>query len=219
MQCENQDLKSLIQQLLALEKFVNSIQKNKNATNSQAKKECSNGTTVKKPGVKCTPNLYAIVPVHVFQLTNTKPAQNAPQGTGVAQAQTPKQGQSVNQGQAASQSQAPKPTGASISGTPTSSAVNKPTGTVPPTASVQRPVATPPPPPFFITLQGVTTYDTPMAVLPQSRGVPYVRQPYKAVPANWVTSGTGPIDLKVSIARLVPFFLTIVFHFLSFIAI
>lgn len=146
---------------------------------------------IKVQGVTCAPNLFAIVPL--IQLANRKPDQNAPQPVGgTAQGQTSSGGQNtkVNQGQ----TQPPQPTAQSLT-KPTQS----PTGTAPPTASVQRgPVATPPPPPFFVTLQGVTTYDTPMAVLPQARGMPsYLRQPYKTIPANWVSSGKGPIDLKV----------------------
>jgi len=137
---------------------------------------------VKVQGVPCAPNLFAVVPL--LQLIGNKPNQNAQQAaTGTPQGQT-----KINQGQ----TQAVRPTGQTIT-KPTQS----PTGTAPPTASSQRIIASPPPPPFFVTLQGVTTYDAPMAVMPQTRGISYLGQPYKAIPASWVSSGKGTINLKV----------------------
>ncbi|KAK3727793.1 hypothetical protein QZH41_008217, partial [Actinostola sp. cb2023] len=72
--------------------------------------------------------------------------------------------------------------------------------TAPPTGS-QLLGATPPPPPFYITLQGVTTYDAPFAIQPQRQAVAYGGPQYKTIPANWVTSGAGPIDLKPAVYR------------------
>lgn len=146
---------------------------------------CTNVTAINVPFMPCGPKLFAIVPL--LQLTKTKPAQNA-----AGEKKEPKPAKTTPQGVI----NLTGGRGVSQTPTPLIPAVNKPTGTAPPTASsLQGPAPTQPPPPFYITLQGATTYDNPVSVIPQQHGVPYLRTTYKALPATW--SGAGPIGLKV----------------------
>lgn len=142
--------------------------------------------------------------------TQAKPSQGGPQGQGQGQGQgkpgsstmnlsvTPSPsgargtpgnsgapGTPGNSGAPSSKVQPPGPTPSSVTGTPTAKRPAPPTGQP------------------FVTLQGVTSYDLsipPVAVPPQQ--VTVVGGPlnqFTTVPANWVTSGTGPVDLKVGV--------------------
>ncbi|XP_031556894.1 collagen alpha-1(III) chain-like [Actinia tenebrosa] len=246
-QCENEQLKLLIQRILALEKYVNS--KIKNGKRPPA---CKNSTTGKPNSPACILAASVITIVPLTSSPQGKPNQGGQQGKGQGQGKGPNQAgvggpvqfkppQGGPKGQAGLGGPAQfKPTQGGPKGPgqgqgkPGSSTMNlaltsspsgagsAPGASCAPGSKVQSPcptapsvVGTPtakrPAPPTaqpFVTLQGATSYDfslPPVAALPRQETV--VGGPlnqYTAIPANWVTSGIGPIDLKPALYRRTP---------------
>jgi hypothetical protein len=83
---------------------------------------------------------------------------------------------------------------------PTSKVLPRPTAASGGSPTAKPASITAPPSQPFVTIQGVTSYDTAAVAAPQQ--VTVIGGPlsqYTSVPANWITSGTGPIDLKVGL--------------------